>query len=115
MQICLIHSTFDSIGAMIIAKWIDNRKTSEYAKEAFGMLDEMANRVRNIVQEEALGSSQRDPTWCIQILEGIKHVMYNEDKFSGNSQDYYNVNNSLITQVGWQIVLLKDPVGALYL
>ncbi|KAK3739307.1 hypothetical protein QZH41_017885, partial [Actinostola sp. cb2023] len=89
-------------GALIIAKWVDYTKTDS-AMEAMSTLDKMADRVRCIIQEEApphqSSSDSRDPQQCMQILEGIKQVMFVEEQFTGNTGDYYNVKNSLITEV----------------
>ena len=38
------------------------------------------------------------------ILEGINNVLYDEMKFTGNGDDYYNPNNSYINKVRKYIV-----------
>lgn len=70
-------------------------------------LDRMAERVRRIVgEDEPLNHDHQehtyyctDPGRCSQIINGIKRVMFEEDNFGGNTQDYYNVKNSFITEV----------------
>jgi len=87
-------------GALIIAKWIDHNITlNGTAEKVKTKLDSMASRVANILQEKAASEEGGAPENVIKILEGIKHVMYEEEKFSGNTNDYYSINNSLINQV----------------
>lgn len=93
-------------GALIIAKWVDHTITlNGSAEKVKTKLDNMADRVRSIVQEQAqpmdCNAVSKDPEHLMKILEGIKQVMYEEERFSGNSQDYYSINNSLITEVGF--------------
>jgi len=40
-----------------------------------------------------------NPQECRQILGSANHVMYAQEGFSGNSQDYYNPDNSYINRV----------------
>ena len=34
-----------------------------------------------------------------RVLDALNHVMFNVEKFRGNTEDYYDLNNSFIDQV----------------
>lgn len=92
------------LGALIIAKWIDhNIILNGSAEKVKAKLNSMAGRVQTVLQENSTSedgcSSSSDHDHAIKILEGVKQVMYEEEQFSGNSDDYYNIDNSLINQV----------------
>ena len=39
------------------------------------------------------------PPEARRVLDALNHVMFNVEKFQGNTEDYYDLNNSSIDQV----------------
>jgi regulator of sirC expression with transglutaminase-like and TPR domain len=64
-------------------------------------LDALANRIRAIL---ALPSPQQLPqlpeeTDFLDVLDAINRVLFEEENFRGNKEDYYNPNNSFFNKV----------------
>ena len=49
--------------------------------------------------EHSLTESLWSPAECKEILLCANHVLYNIEGFSGNKEDYYNPDNSMINRV----------------
>ena len=97
---------FFTTGAILFAKWI-NHKDEIDEEMILSELDNIACKVKKHLQETRdiqtyVANTEEFPSrnnTCFEILNAIRHVMFTDMAFSGNTDDYYNVKNSLIHEV----------------
>ena len=102
------HCFFFTTGAILIAKWM-NYKVNIDEEKVMSELDSIVCRVKEYLQQRRQNlpvnvatsddDCQTPEQATFKILDGIKHVMFNETMFDGNSDDYYNIKNSMIHEV----------------
>ena len=110
----------------MIAKWVLNEEDIDEHNTCLE-LDNIAQMVHNnlrgnssstntammIPLEERMARNNEEfkavthPTACLRILDCIKHVLYQELRFKGNVDEYYNKENSMLHQVNIFLVAIK--------
>ncbi|XP_071532742.1 F-box only protein 21-like isoform X2 [Panulirus ornatus] len=102
------------IGAMLMARWFQPHEDVSIKKmisEIDGIAEECRNKLRVshpdhpglyaalITYDHILQESLWTPTRCKQLFKCINHVLFDQMKMAGNSEDYYCLKNSLINEV----------------
>ena len=91
---------------MLVSKWI-NYDIEIDEMESRHELDRIANLVRHSQNMEAAGAPTAeettnyisDPVRCLKVLGGIQQVVFVDLRFTGNTDEYYSMDNSFINKV----------------
>ena len=102
----MLHVCTYVTGAIILAQWMQATHKIDSALVTH-QLDEIAMAVgTHLLQSNNITGSHDAPSAVKElslpssvILEAINNVLYNEMKFTGNGDDYYNPDNSFINKV----------------
>ncbi|XP_045606616.1 F-box only protein 21 [Procambarus clarkii] len=101
-------------GAILMARWFQPHADVS-VKQVTSQIDDIAKeclkelRVNHsdhpmlsaalILPSQILQESKWSPERCRQLFKCINHVLFTQMKMTGNSEDYYNLKNSLINEV----------------
>ncbi|XP_048583066.1 F-box only protein 21 isoform X2 [Nematostella vectensis] len=86
-------------GAVLIAQWVQYDKPSEITNKVSQELERLTEEVRQTV---AVSTELQDTTCPVtdqRFLEAVRDVMFTKENFSGNTEDYYDLDNSMINEV----------------
>ncbi|XP_037777870.1 F-box only protein 21-like isoform X2 [Penaeus monodon] len=102
------------VGAILMARWFQPH-TDISIKQMTSVIDGIAEQCREQLRinhpnhpalsvpltpaGEVLTESRWSYEKTVQLFKCINHVLYHQMKMTGNSEDYYNLKNSLINEV----------------
>jgi len=105
-HILVTTGIFNVSGTILISQWMQSPHTVD-GDSVTNQINEIAQAVGSyILQMRGIKDSQNILSTVKElslpssaVLQSINEVLYNQMKFTGNSDDYYNPNNSYIDKV----------------